>query len=45
MIDKNKKLIIGSWINTTSPIVAEIMSAAGFDFLVVDDLIITRCVF
>jgi len=28
--------MIGSWINTASPIVAEIMSAAGFDFLVVD---------
>jgi len=24
MIDKNKKLIIGSWINTASPIAAEI---------------------
>lgn len=36
MIDKNKNLIIGSWINTASPIVAEIMSAAGFDFLVID---------
>lgn len=36
MIDKNKKLIIGSWINTASPIAAEIMSSAGFDFLVVD---------
>jgi 2-dehydro-3-deoxyglucarate aldolase len=29
-------MMIGSWINTASPIVAEIMSAAGFDFLVVD---------
>jgi len=28
--------IIGSWINTASPIVAEVMSASGFDFLVVD---------
>ena len=26
----------GSWLNTASPVVAEIMSAAGFDFLVVD---------
>jgi len=32
----NKKTIIGSWINTASPIVAEIMSASGFGFLVVD---------
>lgn len=31
-----QKTIIGSWINTGSPIVAEIMSASGFDFLVVD---------
>jgi 2-keto-3-deoxy-L-rhamnonate aldolase RhmA len=28
--------IIGSWINSVSPIVAEIMSASGFDFLVID---------
>ena len=37
---KNKindsELILGSWINTASPIVAEIMSGCGFDFLVVD---------
>jgi 2-dehydro-3-deoxyglucarate aldolase len=32
----NKGVIVGSWINTVSPIVAEIMSAAAFDFLVVD---------
>jgi 2-dehydro-3-deoxyglucarate aldolase len=32
----NNNLFIGSWINTASPIVAEIMSAAGFDFLVID---------
>lgn len=31
-----KETIIGSWINTASPIVAEVMSASGFDFLVVD---------
>ena len=30
------KTIIGSWINTASPVAAEIMSAAGFDYLVVD---------
>jgi 2-dehydro-3-deoxyglucarate aldolase len=35
MINK-KEHLFGSWINTASPIVAEIMSAAGFDFLVVD---------
>ncbi len=29
-------ILLGSWINTASPIVAEIMSASGFDFLVVD---------
>lgn len=29
-------LILGSWINTASPIVAEIMSQSGFDFLCVD---------
>jgi 2-dehydro-3-deoxyglucarate aldolase len=34
--EMKKTIIIGSWINAASPIVAEIMSAAGFDFLVVD---------
>jgi len=29
-------ILLGSWINTASPIVAEIMSASGFDFLVID---------
>lgn len=29
-------VIIGSWINTISPVCAEIMSSAGFDYLVVD---------
>jgi len=33
---KNNKIIIGSWLNTISPIVAEIMSECGFHFLVVD---------
>jgi 2-dehydro-3-deoxyglucarate aldolase len=33
---KKKETIIGSWINTGSAVAAEIMSAAGFDFLVVD---------
>ena len=28
--------VVGSWINTCSPIVAELMAAAGFDFLTVD---------
>jgi 2-dehydro-3-deoxyglucarate aldolase len=28
--------LIGSWINSGSPIVAELMAAAGFDFLCVD---------
>ncbi len=28
--------VIGSWINTGSPIVAELMATAGFDFLAVD---------
>ncbi len=32
----NGDAVIGSWINTASPIVAEIMAAAGFDFLAVD---------
>lgn len=27
---------IGSWVNTLSPVAAELMSAAGFDFLTVD---------
>ena len=36
-IQKGKnELILGSWINTASPIVAEIMSGSGFDFLCVD---------
>ena len=28
--------VVGSWINTCSPIVAELMAATGFDFLTVD---------
>ena len=31
-----EEVIIGSWINTASPVVAEVMSASGFDYLVVD---------
>ena len=33
---KNDCLAIGSWINTASPIAAELMATAGFDFLTVD---------
>jgi len=33
---KNRELTIGSWLQIDSPIVAEIMSKAGFDWLVVD---------
>lgn len=33
---KKGRCVIGSWINTTSPVVAELMSAAGFDYLTVD---------
>lgn len=31
-----KTIKLGSWLNTASPVVAEIMSASGFDFLVLD---------
>jgi 2-dehydro-3-deoxyglucarate aldolase len=30
------KPVIGSWINSASPIIAELMAATGFDFLTVD---------
>ena len=30
------ELLIGSWLNTASPVVAELMAASGFDFLTVD---------
>ena len=33
---KERKAAIGSWINSCSPVVAELMAAAGFDFLTVD---------
>ena len=33
---QNNDCVIGSWINTASPITAELMSATGFDFLTVD---------
>ncbi|MBU1145335.1 MAG: 2,4-dihydroxyhept-2-ene-1,7-dioic acid aldolase [Firmicutes bacterium] len=35
-ITNDKEFLLGSWINTASPVVAEIMSNCGFDFLVVD---------
>jgi len=31
------RAVIGSWINSGSPIIAELMAAAGFDFLTVDE--------
>ena len=43
--------VIGSWINTASPIVAELMASSGFDFLTVDvehsavDLVQTQVLF
>ena len=33
---KQGDAVIGSWINTGSPVVAEVMAQAGFDFLVID---------
>lgn len=36
MLNRTRNLMVGSCINTASPIVAEIMSASGFDFLVID---------
>ena len=33
---ENDKPVIGSWINTASPIAAELMATTGFDFLTVD---------
>ncbi|NRB72748.1 MAG: 2,4-dihydroxyhept-2-ene-1,7-dioic acid aldolase [Verrucomicrobiales bacterium] len=33
---RNGKPAIGSWINTSSPIVGELMAGCGFDFLTVD---------
>ena len=33
---KGDRPVIGSWLNSASPIVAELMAAAGFDFLTVD---------
>lgn len=48
---KEDRLAIGSWINSASPIVAELMASTGFDFLAVDiehsavDLVQTQALF
>lgn len=48
---KDNKYVVGSWINSASPIVAELMASTGFDFLTVDvehsaiDLGATQCLF
>lgn len=48
---RNDQPVIGSWINTTSPIAAELMAVSGFDFLTVDvehsaiDLVQTQALF
>jgi len=48
---QNGEAVIGSWINTASPIVAELMALTGFDFLTVDaehsavDLVQTQALF
>lgn len=34
--DGGNELILGSWINSLSPVVSEIMSQSGFDFLCLD---------
>lgn len=33
---KDTKYVVGSWINTASPVVAELMASIGFDYLTVD---------
>jgi 2-dehydro-3-deoxyglucarate aldolase len=33
---KQRGFVVGSWINSASPIIAEIMAYSGFDFLTVD---------
>jgi len=33
---RNQQCLVGSWINTASPITAELMASIGFDFLTVD---------
>jgi 2-dehydro-3-deoxyglucarate aldolase len=48
---KSGRPVIGSWINSASPIIAEIMASTGFDFLTVDvehsavDLVQTQLLF
>lgn len=48
---KDGQPVIGSWINTASPVAAELMATAGFDFLTVDvehsavDLVQTQALF
>ena len=48
---KQHKPAVGSWINTASPVVAELMASVGFDFLTVDvehsavDLVQTQALF
>lgn len=33
---KNKDIVAGSWLNTGSPVVAELMAQCGFDYICVD---------
>ena len=33
---KSGQSVVGTWLNSGSPIVAELMAAAGFDFICVD---------
>lgn len=33
---RERELVIGSWVNTASPVVAELMAHSGFDYLCVD---------
>ena len=48
---KSDRPVIGSWINSASPIIAELMASTGFDFLTVDvehsavDLVQTQMLF
>ena len=48
---KSNRPVIGSWINSASPIIAELMASTGFDFLTVDvehsavDLVQTQMLF
>jgi 2-dehydro-3-deoxyglucarate aldolase len=48
---KDDRPVIGSWLNSASPVIAELMAATGFDFLTVDvehsavDLVQTQALF